>query len=162
VAIGTRSAAFVFQHAWTTGKENAVGSFPINLQIYVLLPVRLALLDWTVNEEIQSVLTWRRFFENLVAEVPEEWLLAGRDSDDNKELRPRPYSQVFWHSPFLFRSNHQKEAQDARTTLRMSNSPSIRVVLGRARNVHQCWAVIFRWFPNRFLDAKSVWMRQNY
>jgi hypothetical protein len=55
------------------------------------------------------------FFENLVAEVPEEWLLAGRDSDDIEELR-QVYSK-FLTLRLSYSDQFTKEAQDARTTL---------------------------------------------
>jgi hypothetical protein len=104
-------AAFVFQHAWTNWQRNALGSFPI-IANHVLLP-QASLLE-EVNEDFKSLLN-EELFENLVAEVPEEWLLAGRDSDDIQELR-----QVYSEFLKLRLSNSDqftKEAQDARTTL---------------------------------------------
>lgn len=104
-------AAFVFQHAWTNWQRNAVGSFPI-IANHVLLP-QASLLE-EVNEDFKSLLN-EELFENLVAEVPEEWLLAGRDSDDIQELR-----QVYSEFLKLRLSNSNqftKEAQDARITL---------------------------------------------
>lgn len=104
-------AAFVFQHAWTNWQKNANGLFPI-IANHVLLP-QASLLE-EVNEDFKSRLN-EELFENLVAEVPEEWLLAGRDSDGIQELR-----QVYSEFLKLRLSNSDqftKEAQDARTTL---------------------------------------------
>jgi hypothetical protein len=104
-------AAFISQHAWTNWQRNAVGPFPI-IANHVLLP-QAGLLD-EVNEDFKSLLT-EEFFENLVAEVPEEWLLAGRDSDDIEELR-QVYSK-FLTLRLSYSDQFTKEAQDARTTL---------------------------------------------
>ena len=104
-------AAFLFQHAWTNWQRNASGSFPI-IQNHVLLQQASLLAE--VNEEFKHKLT-TQLFENLVAEVPEEWLLAGRDSDDIHELR-QVYTD-FLSIRLSYSDQFTKEAQDAREIL---------------------------------------------
>jgi len=104
-------AAFLFQHAWTNWKKNAVGPFPI-IQNHVLLPQASQLEE--VNEEFKQKLNLA-IFKNLVAEIPDEWLLAGRDSDDIQELR-QVYTD-FLSLRLAYSDQFTKETQDARETL---------------------------------------------
>lgn len=104
-------AAFLFQHSWTNWQKSATGQFPI-IKNHVLLP-QASLLE-EVNQEFSAKLNEAMFTE-MVSALPEEWLLAGGDSDDVSEIR-----EVY--AAFLkLRLSHSdqftKEAQDARTAL---------------------------------------------
>jgi len=104
-------AAFLFQHAWSNWERNANGPFPI-IQNHVLLP-QASLLE-IVNEEFKGILN-PEILGNLVAEIPDEWLLAGRDSDQVQELR-QVYSD-FLSLRLAYSDQFTKEAQDAREAL---------------------------------------------
>ncbi len=104
-------AAFLFHHSWTNWKKNATGTFPI-IKNHVLLP-QASLLD-EVNEEFKALLN-EEIFKELVSVLPEEWLLAGGDSEDVEEIR-NIYSSFL--SLRLSNSDQfKKEAQDARKSL---------------------------------------------
>jgi hypothetical protein len=104
-------AAFLFHHSWTNWKKNATGQFPI-IKNHVLLP-QASQLD-EVNEEFK-VLINDEIFKELVSVLPDEWLLAGGDSEDSEEIR-NVYSSFL--SLRLSNSDQfKKEAQDARTAL---------------------------------------------
>lgn len=104
-------AAFLFQHAWVNWKKNATGPFPI-IKNHVLLP-NASELD-QVNTEFKKLLT-PGILEEIVKTIPDEWLLASRDSDDAELLR-----QVYLDFLTLrlsYSDQFIKEAKDARATL---------------------------------------------
>ncbi len=104
-------AAFLFHHAWSNWKKNASGPFPI-IKNHVLLPQALVLDE--VNEEFSQLLH-PELFQKLVAQLPEEWLLAGRDSEDVMELR-HVYTE-FLIDRLAYANQFTKEAEDARKSL---------------------------------------------
>ncbi|MBN3521499.1 aminotransferase class I and II [Algoriphagus lutimaris] len=104
-------AAFLFQHSWTNWEKNAKGPFPI-IKNHVLLP-QASLLE-EANEVFKPMLK-KELFEELVSALPDEWLLAGGDSEDVAEIR-KVYSE-FLSLRLTYADQFTKEAQDARTTL---------------------------------------------
>ncbi|MDR7128910.1 hypothetical protein J2X69_001242 [Algoriphagus sp. 4150] len=104
-------ASFLFQHAWVNWQKNAQGPFPI-IKNHVLLPQASA-LD-SVNEEFKKILTTEKI-NTIVNAIPEEWLLAGGDSEDANEIR-KVY-QNFLELRLSYSDQFIKEAQDARTAL---------------------------------------------
>lgn len=104
-------AAFLFHHSWTNWEKNAIGTFPI-IKNHVLLPIASHLDE--VNEEFKSLLN-EGIFKELVSVLPDEWLLAGEDSEDPDEIK-NVYSDFL--ALRLSKSDQFKnEAQDARTAL---------------------------------------------
>ncbi|MBN3584054.1 aminotransferase class I and II [Algoriphagus aestuarii] len=101
-------AAFLFHHSWTNWEKNAKGPFPI-IKNHVLLPQASQLEE--ANELLKALLN-DDFFEALVAEIPEEWLLAGGDSEDVSEIR-KVYAG-FLSQRLSYSDQFTKEAQDAR------------------------------------------------
>lgn len=104
-------AAFLFHHSWTNWEKSATATFPI-IKNHVLLPQATELEE--VNSEFKKILS-PEIFKDLVSTLPEDWLLAGRDSDDVEELR-----KVYTDFLSLRLSNSDqftKEAQDARKAL---------------------------------------------
>ncbi|RAI86929.1 HipA family kinase [Algoriphagus yeomjeoni] len=104
-------ASFLFQHAWINWKKNAEGTFPI-IKNHVLLPVASE-LD-AVNEAFKKLLTPKKI-STIINTIPEEWLLAGGDSEDPNEVR-KVY-QDFLNLRLSYSDQFIKEAQDARTAL---------------------------------------------
>ena len=104
-------AAFLFHHSWTNWEKNAKSAFPI-IKNHVLLPQATQLDE--VNEEFKTLLN-PEIFQELVSALPEEWLLAGGDSDDINEIR-NVYSD-FLSLRLSYSDQFTKEAQDARTAL---------------------------------------------
>ncbi|WP_425636369.1 HipA family kinase [Algoriphagus yeomjeoni] len=104
-------ASFLFQHAWVNWKKNAEGTFPI-IKNHVLLPVASE-LD-AVNEAFKKLLTPEKI-STIVNTIPEEWLLAGGDSEDPNEVR-KVY-QDFLNLRLSYSDQFIKEANDARATL---------------------------------------------
>lgn len=104
-------AAFLFHHSWTNWEKNAKSAFPI-IKKHVLLPQATKLDE--VNEEFKTLLN-PEIFQELVSALPEEWLLAGGDSDDINEIR-NVYSD-FLSLRLSYSDQFTKEAQDARTAL---------------------------------------------
>ncbi|MEN2283966.1 HipA family kinase [Algoriphagus sp. SE2] len=104
-------AAFLFHHSWTNWEKNALGTFPI-IKNHVLLPEASHLDE--VNEEFKDILN-EEIFKELVSVIPDEWLIAGGDSEDTDEIR-----NVYSSFLSLRLSNSDqfiKEAQDARKSL---------------------------------------------
>ncbi len=104
-------AAFLFHHSWTNLEKNAKSAFPI-IKNHVLLSQATQLDE--VNEEFKTLLN-PEIFQELVSALPEEWLLAGGDSDDINEIR-NVYSD-FLSLRLSYSDQFTKEAQDARTAL---------------------------------------------
>jgi len=104
-------AAFLFQHSWTNWKKNASGQFPI-IKNHVLLP-QASQLD-EANEEFKTLLN-EQIFNEFVSALPDEWLLAGGDSEDVEEIR-NVYAS-FLSLRLSYSDQFKKEAQDARTAL---------------------------------------------
>jgi hypothetical protein len=104
-------AAFLFHHSWTNWEKNAKSAFPI-IKNHVLMPQATQLDE--VNEEFKTLLN-PEIFQELVSALPEEWLLAGGDSDDINEIR-NVYSD-FLSLRLSYSDQFTKEAQDARTAL---------------------------------------------
>ncbi|WP_057939129.1 HipA family kinase [Algoriphagus resistens] len=104
-------ASFLFQHAWINWKKNAEGPFPI-IKNHVLLPEASELEE--VNEAVKKVLTPDKI-KTIVNAIPEEWLLAGGDSENSTVIR-KVY-QDFLDLRLSYSDQFIKEAQDARTAL---------------------------------------------
>lgn len=104
-------ASFLFQHAWVNWKKSAEGSFPI-IKNHVLLPVASELE--AVNEVFKKILTTEKI-HTIVDSIPEQWLLAGGDSEDTSEIR-KVY-QDFLELRLSYSDQFIKEAQDARKAL---------------------------------------------
>ncbi|SFU03016.1 hypothetical protein SAMN04489724_3444 [Algoriphagus locisalis] len=104
-------ASFLFQHAWVNWKKNAEGPFPI-IKNHVLLPVASELE--AVNETFKKILTLDKI-KSIVNTIPEEWLLAGGDSEDANEVKA--VYQDFLNLRLSYSDQFIKEAQDARTAL---------------------------------------------
>ncbi|WP_339868058.1 HipA family kinase [uncultured Algoriphagus sp.] len=104
-------ASFLFQHAWVNWKKNAESPFPI-IKNHVLLPAASELE--TVNATFKKVLTSEKI-SAIVNTIPEEWLLAGGDSEHADEVR-KVY-QDFLNLRLSYSDQFIKEAQDARTAL---------------------------------------------
>ncbi|REG88453.1 HipA family kinase [Algoriphagus antarcticus] len=104
-------ASFLFQHAWVNWKKNAEGPFPI-IKNHVLLPLASELE--VVNEAFKKILTPEKI-KAIVNTIPEEWLLAGGDSEDATEIRQ--VYQNFLDLRLSYSDQFIKDAQDARTAL---------------------------------------------
>lgn len=104
-------AAFLFQHSWTNWEKNAIGPFPI-IKNHVLLPQSSQLEE--ANEEFKTLLN-KELFKELVSALPDEWLLAGGDSEDVEEIRS-VYAE-FLSLRLTHADQFTKEAQNARKTL---------------------------------------------
>lgn len=104
-------ASFLFQHAWVNWKKNAEGPFPI-IKNHVLLPLASDLE--TVNDEFKHILTPEKI-KAIVQTIPEEWLLAGGDSEDPDEVRQ--VYQAFLDLRLSYSDQFIKEANHARAAL---------------------------------------------
>lgn len=104
-------ASFLFQHAWVNWRKNAVGPFTI-IKNHVLLPMASELE--AVNEAFKKILSPEKIVA-IVNTLPEEWLLAGGDSDDSHVVR-KVYED-FLNLRLSYSDQFIKEAQDARTAL---------------------------------------------
>ena len=104
-------ASFLFHHAWTNWKKNAQGPFPI-IKNHVLLEAASELEQ--ANEEFKKILD-RASIKKIVSLIPEEWLLAGGDTDEASEARK--IYEDFLSLRLSYADQFTKEAQDARGTL---------------------------------------------
>jgi len=104
-------ASFLFHHSWINWKKNAQGPFPI-IKNHVLLPAAGLLEE--VNTTIKPLLN-REALERLVELLPDDWLLAGGDSESPADIR-RVYLD-FLLTRLSFSDQFTKEANDARESL---------------------------------------------
>ncbi|WP_186757247.1 HipA family kinase [Echinicola salinicaeni] len=104
-------AAFLFHHAWSNWEKSATKVFPI-IKNHVLLP-RASQLE-EANALFKEMLSPEKLKE-IVALIPEEWLLASGDGEDAEELRN--IYQQYLALRFSYADQFTKEAQDARTAL---------------------------------------------
>ncbi|UZD21909.1 aminotransferase class I and II [Algoriphagus halophytocola] len=104
-------ASFLFHHAWINWEKNAQGSFPI-IKNHVLLEAASKLDQ--VNEEFKTLLT-PAAIDKIVSLIPEEWLMAGGDTEEASEAR-KVYAD-FLKLRLSYSDEFTKEARNARSTL---------------------------------------------
>ncbi|MCH7403500.1 HipA family kinase [Belliella kenyensis] len=78
-------ASFLFHHSWDNWEKQAISSFPL-IKDHVLLPYANDLK--AVSEEFIAKITDEKI-EEIVAMIPDEWILASRDvetAEEGKEI----------------------------------------------------------------------------
>ncbi|MGY6559450.1 MAG: HipA family kinase [Nitritalea sp.] len=104
-------ASLLFHHNWEHWEKQAISPFPL-IKDHVLLPKATHLSE--VNALFKTVLTAEKL-EQLVALIPDEWILASRDVETAEEGR------AIYAAYFIRRLKHSenfiKGAQDARNAL---------------------------------------------
>jgi hypothetical protein len=76
-------AAFLFHHSWDNWERHAVSPFAV-IKDHVLLP-RATELE-RVDAEMRAIIT-PHLIDQVLAMVPEEWILASRDTETATEAR---------------------------------------------------------------------------
>lgn len=76
-------ASFLFHHSWENWERHAVSPFAV-IKDHVLLP-RATELD-RVDAEMKAMIT-PQLIRQVLAMVPEEWILASRDTETAEEAR---------------------------------------------------------------------------
>lgn len=76
-------AAFLFHHSWDNWEKHALSPFAV-IKDHVLLP-RATQLE-KVNEEMRGLIT-PSFIREVVNILPDEWILASRDTETAEEAR---------------------------------------------------------------------------
>ena len=103
-------ASLVFHHSWENWEKQALSPFP-TVKDHVLLP-RAAELD-RVDAEMKASIT-PELIEEVLDLVPDEWILASRDTETAQEAREVYASFLkmrLAHSHlFLTEANHAREA----------------------------------------------------
>ena len=103
-------ASLVFHHSWENWEKQALSPFPM-VKDHVLLP-RAAELD-RVDAEMKALIT-PSLIEEVLELVPEEWILASRDTETAQEAREVYASflkmRLEHSNVFLTEANHAREA----------------------------------------------------
>lgn len=102
-------ASFLFHHSWENWERHAVSPFA-TIKDHVLLPKASKLEQ--VDSEMKKVIT-RESIREVLDEVPDEWLLASRDTETAAKARG-VYESFLWKrlensEVFLTEAKHARE-----------------------------------------------------
>lgn len=103
-------ASLIFHHSWENWEKQALSPFA-TVKDHVLLPKASQLAQ--VDEEMKKVIT-RELIRGVLEEVPDEWLLASRDTETAAEAR-EVYESFLWKrlensEVFLTEAQHARKA----------------------------------------------------
>jgi len=84
-------AYLIFQHSWENWENQVKSAFPM-IKDHVLLP-KANMLD-QVNDEMRSLIS-KEMIGEVVGMIPEEWILASRDTESAEEAR-EVYLEFLW------------------------------------------------------------------
>lgn len=104
-------ASFLFHHVWDNWEKQALSAFAM-IKDHVLLPRALHLAE--ADRELKDILSEKKI-DDLVVQIPDEWILASRDVETAEEGR------AIYAAFLKMRLNHSEifvnGAKDARKAL---------------------------------------------